>query len=89
MKITDVRVAEFNRPIHLFPGDTVKVTHTVRAGPGIVEEHVKSIQDIECNATWTHTILFKLDGHLNHLIGDQATVDWVKGQCDQEDVLYE
>jgi len=79
MKVEIVNIAKFNFPVCLEPGDTLRVSHTWQyefAGP--VHERVLSQQDIPEAVTWTHSILFKLNGTLNHIIGDQDTVDWLE-----------
>jgi len=72
---------KFHSPIYLNPGDTLEVVHKVTNDENeeIVHE-VKSTMEISEKAVWTHSILFRLNGHLNHVIGDQDTLTWLESQ---------
>lgn len=74
MKIEIAGITKLSSPAFIMPGDTLTVTHTVDG-----QKHIKCITEITCACTWTHSILFKLEGQLNHLIGNEETVNWVKG----------
>jgi len=74
MKVEIVGIEPFSSPITVLPGDTIRVIHIVN---GV--EHKKSEQEIPEAVTWTHSILFRLDGELVHLIGTQKTIDWLEG----------
>jgi len=72
---------EFNSPISLLPGDTLIVAHkVVDDETGETVYTVKSTMEISEKALWTHSILFKLNGHLNHIIGDRDTLAWLESQ---------
>jgi hypothetical protein len=76
-----VGVSVFDNPVTLEPGDTLKVIHKyqlVEDGP--MHEAELSRQEIPVGVTWTHSILFELDGVLNHIIGDLGTLEWLEGQ---------
>ena len=79
MKIEVVSILPFRSPCSLLPGDTLRVTHAYVAGIFGLQETELVRHDIHEAVTWTHSILFKLDGQLNHIIGDQASVDWIEG----------
>lgn len=76
--ITDVMVKMFNGAIHAYPGDTIKVKHVVTDAEGKTVAYSKCEHEITEEVTWTHSILFKLNGKLNHLIGDHDTVSWIE-----------
>lgn len=74
---------EFNSPICLWPDDTLEVVHKVTNDENEEVLHeVKSTMKISEKAVWTHSILFKLNGHLNHIIGDRDTLAWLESQAD-------
>ena len=79
MKIEVVSIVPFRVECKLFPGDTLRVVHTYDVGDSGPQETELIRHEIQVAVTWTHSILFKLDGHLNHIIGDQASVDWIEG----------
>jgi len=74
MKVEIVGIQPFNSSISVNPGDTLRVSHIVN---GV--EYKKCEQELTEFVIWTHSILFRLDGTLNHIIGDQKTVDWIEG----------
>lgn len=78
MKIEVVAISAFSCPVSLMPGDTLKVVHAYDAGIFGWQETELVRHDIPEAVTWTHSILFKLNGQLNHIIGNQASVDWVE-----------
>jgi hypothetical protein len=82
MFVEIVAISEFNCPLTLQPGDTLKMVHryqVVEDGP--MHESELCRQDIPEQVTWTHSILFKLNGTLNHIIGDMETVAWVEAMA--------
>lgn len=74
-----VGIAEFNSPIYLIPGDKITVTHKFLVDGKVVEAK-RLVVKIDDTGTWTHSILFKLNGNLNHIMGDHNTVTWIKEQ---------
>jgi hypothetical protein len=81
--ISDILSDKFDFPVIANPGDTVTVTHTVTfdlTGETVTEQ--KSCFEITEEVTWTHSILFRLNGKLNHIVGDQDTLTWLEDQCD-------
>ena len=78
MKVEIVAIAKFSYAVSLLPGDTLKVTHSYDAGLFGRQETELVRHEIPEAVTWTHSILFKLNGQLNHIIGDQASVDWIE-----------
>lgn len=73
-KVSNVYVSRFSSPVVVRPGDTLTVNHTVGN-----KTHQVSKCVLEQEVTWTHSILFELDGELNHIIGTVKTVNWIKG----------
>ena len=84
MKVTNIRASEFfNGGVTVRPGDELNVTHTWESvcpdTRNIIQhEELLSKHGLTMEATWTHSILFDLDGELNHIIGTQKTVDWLR-----------
>lgn len=76
--ITDVLVAYLSQPVQVNPGDRLIVTHKVEYQDRTVETHLVQ-QEITVPGTWTCSILFKLNGEPNHLIGNEKTIEWIKG----------
>ncbi len=74
-----VGIAKFNSPIHIVPGDQLTVNHRFLKDGLVLEERVLTVK-VTDEAEWTHSILFKLNGNLNHIIGDHNTVTWIKEQ---------
>ena len=77
-----VAIKEFDQAIYVTPGDTLHVRHEygeMLFGKVTRKVHEVSMHNIEEHARWTHSILFRLNGHLNHLIGDGGTVEWLIG----------
>ena len=79
MKVEIVSIAEFAYDVSLMPGDTLKCFHEYDLGLFDRQRAELCRQNITEYVTWTHSILFKLNGVLKHIIGDQATVAWVEG----------
>jgi len=77
--ITDIHIVKFSRPIYVQWGDIVTVTHQVLNGKRVIEDKVVS-HEVKGMGVWTHSIMFKLNGHLNHTIGDEKTVEWIRSQ---------
>lgn len=77
--ITDLHAAEFTYPVTVNPGDTLHVTHTVLDGPKV---HTQIVAEHKSNftVTWTHSILFKLNGEQQWMVGTQNTIDWLGSQ---------
>ena len=83
MKVTNVRACKFSCTVDLKPGDVLTVIHKWES---IDEDTLKIVTNeeqlvkhvVDKNVSWTHSILFDLDGELNHLIGTQKTVDWLE-----------
>jgi len=62
------------------PGDKLHVTHEWTSFGGISHKETLVKETLDVRVTWTHSILFDLDGVLNHIIGTKETVDWLKSQ---------
>ena len=83
MKVTNIRASKFSHQVDLQPGDVLTVFHKWES---IDEDTLKIVTNeeqlvkhvVDEKVSWTHSILFDLDGELNHLIGTQKTVDWVR-----------
>lgn len=77
--ITEIHAAAFSTPVTVCPGDTLTVTHTV-AGPGVKNYGVHKVVEHKADftVTWTHSILFKLDGQQQWIVGTQQTIDWLR-----------
>ena len=84
MKVEIVGICEFKcGPVHLSPGDELRVDHVFSEDDGHVVRRHLARQQITSTAIWSHSILFKLNGELTHLLGNQATVDWIEGLADE------
>ena len=78
--ISDVLISKLSHPVELRPGDILTVTHSVDDDRGRWDRVVHKTQ-LNVTGTWTHSILFKLNGQINHLIGNADTVAWIKSQA--------
>ena len=73
--ITEVKAYSFAYPATVNKGDTLHVHCNGR-------EVVK--HDAEFTATWTHSIMFKLNGKETWIIGTQETIDWLRNMQNAE-----
>lgn len=67
--ITDIKAYVFRFPVPVNAGDSLCVNNGGRE----VIRHVA-----EFDAEWTCSVVFKINGQANWLIGNQATIDWLK-----------
>ena len=73
--ITEVKAYPFPSPVTVCKGDTLHVSHQHK----IVMTH-----EADFTATWTHSIMFTLNGQVNWLVGTQETIDWLRNQQNSE-----
>lgn len=74
MKINNIHAQPFAPgPVFIRGGDVLTVSHRAEDG----SETVLTRFEIASPAVLTHSILFELDGQLNHVVGTQATLDWL------------
>lgn len=71
--ITDVRYYALNRDIHAVPGDSIAILHNVDGEVTKVFEKA-----VVFEATWTHSILWRLNGEMQWMLGTIETVNWLK-----------
>ena len=68
--ITDIEIYMFQCPVTVAPGDSLRVYCRGRE----VIRHPAAFE-----ATWTCSVTFKLDGETQWMIGNDKTIEWLKG----------
>ena len=68
-------------PMTLIRGDLVTCTHVyyVNKNDPETRKEILSTQEITENTVWDRSILFFLDGALNHIVGNEDTQEWLEG----------
>ena len=74
--VTDIRTFPLHRPVNVVPGNTMTVTHT---GKDIPPPFEVCRHTADFATTWTHSILFRLNGQMQWLLGTEETILWLKG----------
>lgn len=67
--ITNIKAYVFPCPVPVRKGDRLCVNHNQ---VGVIDH------ESDFDAEWTCSITFQLDGQTNWILGNQATLDWLK-----------
>lgn len=76
--ITNISALAFDGPVIVIPGDKLIVNHTVTYDGKLVVKRQLAQHEFDQPTTFTHSIMFKLNGQWNHVIGTQDTIDWLE-----------
>ena len=74
-----ISVVSFSEPLNLSPGGSLSVIHSYDED-GVPKTYTVASHECEELATWTHSILFRLHGELQWMVGTQTTIDWLESQ---------
>lgn len=91
--VSDIQVFPFSRPVNVRPGDTLCVSHacpitekalTLGGKPATLfierdKQYLICKHEADFEATWSYSILFRVGGQMQWLLGNDDTISWLKG----------